>query len=461
MFQNFVLFFLASFVPRSISFFMLPLYTNCLTTEQYGNIDLIITLVQLLMPILTLQIQDAVLFFSMGKQENPAKVLSVGLWIVTCGFCLLLLGTTAVLMSGWIVLEWTYIAFFLAHYLISALTNVIGYFLRAIDSVKKITISAVITCVMTVGCNLLFLLVFHWGVIGYLLSNVLGHLVSLVYLCCSARINRYLVFRISDRAMIKRVVMFSLPMVVSALAWSINNSLDKYILTFYCGVSAAGLLGIAYKIPTIVSLLGATISKAFSVSAIQNFTKKDEDGFLGNSYGMISMFVVISASGLTILNVPIAQILFQKEFFTAWQLVPPLLFSAAMNQMSLCCENICVAMGRTKVLSGTAIIGAAVNIVLNICMIPTMGAYGAAIATAIGFAVVWLVRYIWVKKGMELKNNHAHEVASYGILLGQMILAYWGNRFVLFQLAGCAQLLFLYRKQIVKVFKLSLKRLIK
>ena len=49
----------------------------------------------------------------------------------------------------------------------------------------------------------------------------------------------------------------------------INNASDKYILTYLCGISVVGIYSVAYKIPTILSVLGTVISKAFTVSAIK------------------------------------------------------------------------------------------------------------------------------------------------------------------------------------------------
>lgn len=213
-----------------------------------------------------------------------------------------------------------------------------NYFLRALDKVKEITIASVITCLITVSCNLLFLLIFRWGVNGYLLANILGHVLSLLYLMLAARLGRYISFRINDPELTRRIIVFSLPMIVSALSWWINNSLDKYILSFFCGVSATGLLAVAYKVPTIISTLGATISKAYSVSVLQNFDPTDKDGFLGQSYAVISFSMVLCSSALMLINIPLSRLLFAKEFYAAWQFVPPLLLSALFNYMSLSCE---------------------------------------------------------------------------------------------------------------------------
>ena len=456
--QNIILFFLASFIPKTISFFMVPLYTKCLSTAEYGTVDLITTTVQLLLPILTLQIQDAILRFSVDGQDNPRDVFSIGLRIVLVGFILLSLLTIIVILMGTVKLSGTYIAFFLASYLTGALGNIVNYFLRAIDEIKKITVATVITCIVTVSCNLLFLLHFHWGVNGYLLANILGYVSSLAYLTVAAHLRRYISIRIKNPELTRRIIVFSLPMIISALSWWINNSLDKYILSFFCGVSVSGLLAVAYKVPTIISTLGATISKAYSVSVLQYFDPSDQDGFLGQSYATISFSMVLCASALMLINIPLSKLLFSNEFFAAWRLVPPLLLSALFNYMSLSCENMCLALNHTKLISATALTGASINAILNLCLIPLWGGYGAAITTAIGFFSVWLMRYMWILQHIQLKNLRIKEPLSYGLIWLQMFAAYFANRLLLLQIVIFALLLLLYRKECGQMLHIFLQR---
>ena len=451
--RNIALFFLASFLPKTISFFLVPLYTNCLSTAEYGTIDLIAATVQLLLPVFTLQVQDAVLRFAMEKGQDPKEVFSSGLRITLVGFGIFLVGFCGVCAMGILPLEWPYLMFCLAYYLTGALGNLFQYFLRAIDKIKNLTVASVLTCLVTVGSNLLTLLVFKWGVNGYLVSSILGHIVSIVYIFFSANLARYTSLRIREPQLTKRMILFSVPMIVSALSWWVNNSLDKYILMYFCGVSASGLLAVAYKIPTIISTLANTVSKAFAVSVIREFDQEDRDGFLGESYATVSSLVVLIASGLILLNMALSSILFAKEFFAAWQLVPPLLVAAVMNHMSLSCQHIYIALKKTNVVSATALLGALVNTLLNLCLIPLLKAYGAALATAIGFFIVWLVRYIWILRYVNLKNCRVKEPVSYGLLLCQMILAYWGNRFLVWQVVCMAVIVIMYGREALAILK--------
>jgi len=208
-------------------------------------------------------------------------------------------------------------------------------------------------------------------------------------------------------------------------------------------------LAVAYKIPTIISTFGGIVAKSFSVSVVENFDEEDKDGFLGQSFAVDSFLMVLCASGLMIMNVPLAKILFAKDFFAAWQIVPPLVVSALFNHLAANWECIYLAINRTKVISITALLGAAINTMLNICFIPYWEGYGAALATIVSLGSVWLIRYVLGRRYINLKNSRIKEPLSYVALLIQMILAYWGNRFLFQQIIVILFLVLLYKKEIV------------
>ena len=93
---NTFLFTVSNFGTKIISFLLVPLYTYVLSTKEYGNLDLVSTTVQLLVPILTLNIQDAVLRFSFDKKYEPLQAAKVGLKIACFGSALLGIGLVIV-----------------------------------------------------------------------------------------------------------------------------------------------------------------------------------------------------------------------------------------------------------------------------------------------------------------------------------------------------------------------------
>ena len=455
--KNIILFFVANFMPKAITFFMVPLYTYCLSTEEYGKVDILITTIQFLLPILTIQVQDAMLRFSLEKKNNPSDVLTIGLRIVLIGSLLLFVACNLGIVTGFIKIDLIYIIIFFIMYLLHAFKNIASYFCRGIDKIGILTTSNVILTLSTVLCNLVFLLVFKWGVLGYILSLCIGHLLGVLILFFGAKLYKYIKPTLSDKTLTKKIILFSIPMIFSAVSWWVNSSLDKYILGYFCGASAVGLLAVAYKIPSILSLFGITIANAYSISAIKDFDKNDTDGFLGNSYSVINICFVLMCSVLMIANVFLSKMLFSNDFFTAREYVPPLLISALMSQLSLMCEQYYVAMKKTKIISSTAIIGAIINTVLNVLFIPAYGAYGAAVATALSIFVVWLIRYIVLNRYIKLKHNFFVECISYILLIIQLAFAYSGNRFVFYQIFIMIVIITLYVRQIKKIIFTSFR----
>lgn len=430
---NITLFFLASFIPKTISFFMVPLYTYCLTTTDYGTADLLSNTVQLLIPILTLQIQDSVLRYSMDEECSPSSVFTIGVKTTLRGGICFFAGIIFLQLMGIYPMEKILWIYMVVNFFSTSLNSVCSYFCRAIGKIKTITISSIALSAVTIALNLILLLRFKLGLYGYLIANSVGAIVGVLVLFIGAKLYRFISFESVDESLKKKMVMFSIPMVFSSLSWWINNASDRYILTLFSGVSAVGLYAVSSKIPTILSTLSSVISRAYSISAIQELDYEDKDGFLGKSYAIISVTATMACSGLILLNVEMSRILFSKSFFDAWKFVPPLLIAALMNQLSLSCENLFIAIKNTKIVSVTAICAALVNTALNFTLIPTIGIYGAALATVFAFTFQWILRYYFLKQKVKLKDNALKEITSYIILYIQMILAFFGNGYILVQ----------------------------
>ena len=103
--QNAILFTISGFGTRIVSFFLIPFYTYVLSTGEYGKVDLVTTTVQLLIPILTINIQDAVLRFSLDEQYQTEDVISAGLQTVCLSTILLSVGLFVLKFFGIITLE--------------------------------------------------------------------------------------------------------------------------------------------------------------------------------------------------------------------------------------------------------------------------------------------------------------------------------------------------------------------
>ena len=99
--------------------------------------------------------------------------------------------------------------------------------------------------------------------------------------------------------------------------------------------------------------------------------------------------IAMACSFVILFNIPLAKILYAKDFFTAWNYSSVLLISIMFNALTAFLGSIFSAVKDSKVIAFTTVVSAVCNIVLNILLIPKFGALGAAIATAASYMVMW------------------------------------------------------------------------
>ena len=88
--KNFSILTVSTLITKLLLFFMLPFYTNLLTIEEYGIIDIISTTVQLAMPIFTLCISEAIIRFTLENENNAKFTINVALKVFIKGYLLII-----------------------------------------------------------------------------------------------------------------------------------------------------------------------------------------------------------------------------------------------------------------------------------------------------------------------------------------------------------------------------------
>lgn len=419
--KNILLFTISNFGSKIIAFLMVPLYTYVLTTSQYGEIDLISTTVQLIIPVLTVNIQDAVLRFALDKRHNPDDVLEVALRILFLGSIILGILLIGIYYSKFFNLGINYFLFLYVSFVFGALNNILTMYLKANDEVRILAIFGITQTIITCLANILFLVVWKMGVNGYFIANTIGIFINDVGLICFGKIDKFSL-KNRHKILLKAMVIYSAPLILNSIAWWINNASDRYILTFFCGAAANGIYAVAYKIPTILTTVQSIFYNAWSISAIKEFDSQDKDGFLGNVYTLYSGMSILSCATILLMNRWLASILYSKEFFQAWMYTPALLVGTVFNGLALFNGCFYTVVKRTKEISVTTVLGAGVNIVLNFILIPYIGALGAAFATMIGYGITWLIRTIRMRRIVTLQVNWKIQTICILLLIGQAIL---------------------------------------
>ncbi len=411
---------LGSFGSRVISFIFVPFYTAILTTEEYGISDLITTTVTLVLPIFTFTIFEAMMRFPLDGQNDPQKVWKIGWRVETIGFLLFLFLSPIIRVS---ILK-NYYFFVVAYYLAASLNRMVSYFVRGLNKVKVFALAGTLQTAFVVFFSLLFLLVFRIGIAGYLLAHILAAFFVTIYMIVAAKIYRF-GFGIGgiDKPLEKQMLAYSAPLIPNSVCWWIANASDRFILTAFAGTAATGVYSVAYKIPTIISALMGIFGNAWKLSAVEDFGSEKSRIFFSDIFSKLTVLMVLSASFLMLINKPLAVVLYQKDFYQAWTFVPILLIASVMHAYSEFFGSIYTTSYKTRFIVISTVCGSIVNIVLNIFLIPSYKGYGAAIATLIGYAVIWLVRVFHSRVIMTIDFHLYRDIICYILIAVQVWIA--------------------------------------
>ena len=389
---------IGTFSSKLLVYFLMPLYTAILSKEEYGTADLITNAANLLIPFCCIGITHGVFRFAADEEENNKVVFSSGVSV-------LLLSSAVFLLISPLISFVPYFenyALLLAFYVLSSNFHTLcKEYIRAKGHTKLYAFQGILGTALTIGFNLLFLIPMNLGVTGYVLSVAVADAVGTVFLILWERLYKDFSFKWASKSKIKEMLKYSLPMMPTTVIWWITNVSDRFLVTYICGSGENGLYSAAYKIPTIIALVAGVFNEAWQISAISESKDKDEvKSFFGEVFERYQAILFLGCSMLIPFVQLATSLLLDDSYFRAWTFMPVLLIATVFSSLVTFIGTIYTVKKKTTMSLITAALGAILNIILNIVMIPSMGAQGAGIATAISYFAVFALRAIHSKSFM-------------------------------------------------------------
>lgn len=399
--NNTIVLAIGQFSSKLLVYVMLRFYTSVLGTEGYGDVNNIINASFLLISVVTLSISDGVLRFALDKDNNRSMVLSIALDVAVCG---LVVFAAAVPLIGFIPVLKGYEWMIFIYVCTGSFKGICSIFVRATGRVGLFAIDGIFTTVMTVLYNLLFLGVFKLGVLGYVMSVSLGDLSSILFLTFRAKLYKeYRPFG-NDKVLRRSMIRYSIPLMPTAIMWWIVNVSDTFMITAIMGSSANGIYSFAYKFPNLAAIVVGIFSQAWHMSAITERNSRTISNFYTNIFSMMQTVLFIACAGIMLVLRPMIMPFFGSEDFqSAYFYVPVLLCAVIFQSFNNFLSSIYEASKKTGHALASSIIGAVVNVLLNLLLINTIGIIGAAVATLASYLIVFIFRINDTKKYLYMK----------------------------------------------------------
>ena len=410
---NTILMSVGTFGSKLLVFLMVLFYTGYLTPAEYGTADLITQTANLLIPLVSLDITDAVFRFAAERRGGRTEAFSVGLRVITLGSAGLLLviallqGVPAVRAYG----------FLLASFVIASCCHALcAHFVRARGNTALFAAQGLFNTALFIGLNVLFLAVFHWGIRGYVLSTTVANLITTGLLVFRARLWRYAGLA-PRRGLRRQMLRYCIPLIPTAVFWWIMGVSDRYLVKWFVGSDANGIYAVAYKIPTILTILATVFMDAWQLSAIaESGDRRAQARFYARVWDAFFSAACLCAGSIIAFSPLLIRLLAAESYYDAWRYIPILTLSMIAAAFSNFMGSVYVVTKKSTASLWISLAAAAANIALDLFLIPRIGVQGAAAAMFLGCLLVFLMRTVSARRLLPFR------LAGGKLALGALVL---------------------------------------
>ena len=110
------------------------------------------------------------------------------------------------------------------------------------EKVLEIGVAGILGTIAAVALNIYLLLYLKLGFIGFFWASILFSAVQIIYYAIKLKLWQLIKFSIITKRLVKEMVFYSFPVILTSLGWMLNHAADKYVVTMFCGVAMNGLL---------------------------------------------------------------------------------------------------------------------------------------------------------------------------------------------------------------------------
>ncbi len=274
-------------------------------------------------------------------------------------------------------------------FIASSWLTVLMAFLRAKRQVGWYTSFKIWRSVASLGFSLVLIMVFHYGVEGLLLGALLSTIIVLPLLWWITVKTKSLSFKkfYIRSPMNVEITKYGFPLIaVNIASWVLSLS-DRYVLKIFRSSQEVGIYSIGYGIPDqairIIIMLFAIASGPIAFNLWENKGVETSRAFLEKITRFYLLISLPATVGLSVLAKPVVSVLASPAYLTGYIIIPLVAFSIFFTGIEWQFGNILNYYKRTDLTMYYNLIGAALNLTLNLLLIPKYGYIAAAATTFI------------------------------------------------------------------------------
>jgi O-antigen/teichoic acid export membrane protein len=240
---------------------------------------------------------------------------------------------------------------------------------------------------LNVGLNVFFLARLHLGIEGVFLANLLSSLLSV------AAVPKRFTFSF-DRELFGKLLDYSLPLLPAGLGAMAVQVIDRPILLRLAGESAVGIYQANYRLGIFMVLIVSMFDQAWRPFFLERADQPGSRLVFARVLTYFTTALIWGGLALSFFIPDLARLqvsgrtLIHESYWAGLSIVPVVLFAYLVNGIYVNLLAPIIISKKTKVIMLATLAGAAVNVVANFALIPSLGIYGPPWAAFASYCVM-------------------------------------------------------------------------
>jgi O-antigen/teichoic acid export membrane protein len=397
-----------SALTKLSGFLLLPILTNTryLSVADYGRWGIFEITAQLAVSILGLALPLGLVRF--WAEEDPAerkpgeRVVGAAWW-VTVGVAVVaaILAGAGICLFASAATRWIYLTL-LASILLELLLGVPQALFRAQERAGRYTGIFGLKLFLFVALALWMLAHRGMGLLGITSSMAVAGAVTLTAALFVGGRKEFIRPRI-ERETARRLLVFSVPLVIGGLGSMVLNAGDRYILLAFRGAEELAVYTLAGKFGGVVNMFVVQPFNLAWLPLLFRLEERQRPEVLRLLVPYLTLTLCLLVVGLCLFAGPVLRIMGSAAPYRgALPLMPWIGFGFVAFGLSLVFAGILALFQRTRTLSLWLTAAALLNVALNFLLIPRLGALAAALNTLIAYCVLLAGEYFSARRDLSV-----------------------------------------------------------
>ena len=408
-FNNSLLYSIGMIFSKAVGFFLVPIYTYCVTTEEYGVATTVTTFVSTFGIVVMLSLRAAMIRFynQYDEKEKPVFIGTIVSFVMlnAIGICTLLC-----VFEHWYV-PWLFdgIDFYPVVFLgvlslgFESIYLVYQSLLQAKQDGKNYSKNSIVYLLFHAVSVVVFVAVLKMGGLGIVLSNFVTNICFALYGIVSMRIRGYMKFGI-NKQMLSCSLKYSIPILPHNLATNLNTYSTKTIINSYLGYTISGIYSLASQFSTIFALVQSSVNLAFRPWFVEQMESGEEGRKqIKHMSCMIMALFAFCALGIALFSKELVIIMSEQSYVSAWKMIPFFILTQLVafiyfSHVQTLMYNL-KKSNYTFICSSSSVI---VNIFVAICLVKYLDVYAILIAQFVSQTVMAILAVLMGKSAEKV-----------------------------------------------------------